>query len=385
MERARVVAAGWLVGLAGGALVWLAAPEASAGAIEAFGDVLARVAGQVPTPVLAGFVLLAGVVLWFVLLRYVLALAYRAWRRIAGRVAWALNLAFPDSPLVRFAAGTMVLVAAVLGIVGLLPVLTGDLGETDEGAARYVDRIAGGTLNTEWGAIVDGDAPRVEPACSGSRADGAGQADADGDGLPDAWERAGETPDGASLPDASPDRKDVYVHVNYGADVRALTDEEREDAREVWARMPVGNPDGSRGIRLHLDDESPGAGRLDAAAVFESPDGLDRYSTESRLGARQCVYHQVVFGEFEMGDRAGVAATPGYSVIVDGSRQPDYEGEVGFRVALVTHELLHNVAGPVDGQPHTESGWLAGGPDDEYLSDATARVLEDEGLFGPAA
>jgi hypothetical protein len=37
----------------------------------------------------------------------------------------------------------------------------------------------------------------------------------------------------------------------------------------------------------------------------------------------------------------------------------------------------------VNGQPHTDEGWLRGGSDDEYLSAATAADLNETGLFGP--
>lgn len=366
--------------LAAGASGFLA-PRRAGSAVD---SISRRLVSEVPTPVLAGLVLLVGVLLWFVLFRYLLGFLYRGWRRIAGRVTWALELVLPDSPLVRFAAGSMVFILVVLGIVAALPVVFGNLGESDQGAASYVDRIGGAALNSEWGDIVDGDAAGGEPAC----ADGIPAervVDRDGDGLPDAWERAGETPDGAALTGASPDHKDLYVQLNYGAGVGRLSAGERRQLRDVWARMPVSNPDGSRGIRLHLDDEAPRGGRIeDPAAIGTAAERADYY-TESRLGPRQCVYHQVVYGRVEVGDLAGIASTPGYSAAVDGSPQPGYEGNVTFRAAVTTHELLHNVAGRVDGRTHTETGWLAGGPENEFLSAATARDLTESGLHGPAA
>lgn len=381
MGHSRTVGATVVVAVAVGAGAGVVAPERTSRALDAVASTLVR---EVPTPVLGVLVLLLGVALWFVLFRYVLALAYRGWRQISGRVYWALGVVLPDSPLVRFAAGSMLFILLILGIVAALPVVFGNLSESESGAATYVDRIGGAALNTEWDDIVDGDAAGGEPACGAGIPEGR-VVDRDDDGLPDAWERAGETPDGASLPGASPDRKDLYVQVDYGTGVEGLSEGERRELRDVWADMPVSNPDGSQGIRLHLDDEEPRGGRLNGTATITSNAERDDFYTESRLGPRQCVYHQVVYGRVEVGDLAGIASMPGFSAVVDGSRQPGYEGNVSFRTAVTTHELLHNVAGRVDGQPHTTSGWLAGGPDDEYLSEATARDLSESGLHGPAA
>lgn len=380
MNRGRTGLVAVLVGIAAAVAAGLVAPQRANAAVETVGSAILR---EVPTPILAGLVLLLAVVLWFVLFRYVLALCYRGWRRIASRVKWAVGLVLPESPLVRFAAGSMVFILLVLGIVAALPVVFGDLSESEGGAASYVDRIGGTALNAEWDDIVDGDAASGEPACGGGIPEGR-VVDRDDDGLPDAWERAGETPDGATLSGASPDHKDLYVQVEYATNVERLSESQRRELREVWARMPVSNPDGSPGITLHLDDEAPRGGRLNESGMVAARSERDAFYTESRLGPRQCVYHQVVYGRVEMGDLAGIASMPGYSVVVDGSLQPDYAGNVSFRTALTTHELLHNVAGRVDGRPHTDSGWLAGGPDDEFLSEATARDLTESGLHGPA-
>jgi hypothetical protein len=47
-------------------------------------------------------------------------------------------------------------------------------------------------------------------------------------------------------------------------------------------------------------------------------------------------------------------------------------------VAFLTHELLHNTAGRVDGRPHTTDGWLASTYDgtEQRLTPATAAELE---------
>lgn len=363
----------------------LAAPDRASALVTDLGRTVARWLGDVPEPLIVGAALLVGVVLWVLVFRSALALAYRGWQMVNARVYWALTLVLPKSPLVKFASGTMVLIAAVILIIGGLPVLVGSLADASDGPASYVDEIGEGTLNAEWDDLVDGDVVAGAPACDGEQPGTSDASDRDGDGIPDAWERVGETPDGAPLPNANPEHKDLYVQLNYGTDVDPLSPAEQRQLRDGWARMPIENPDGSSGVDLHLVDEPDGAGPLGEEAVFTETDQHARYYTAEYLGPRHCIYRQVVYGELELGSLAGVAPQPGYATVVDGSPQPDYEGSVSFRVALTTHELLHAVAGPVDGRDHTDEGWLAGGPENEFLSNATARALRADGLFGPAS
>jgi hypothetical protein len=334
-----------------------------------------------PEPVLLGGALVAGTLVWLVAMWLLARLLYRLWCRVSGRVRWFLGVVFPESPLIRFAAGLTLFIALVVVTIGVLPSLVGDLGESSEGPAGVADDLSDRGLGSDWENIVDGDAVGGTAACRGQQVDGP---DRDGDGLPDAWERAGETPDGVALPDADPGRKDLYVQVNHGSNVDPLTEMERRQLRDVWARMSVANPDGSTGIDAHVVDSGPRAGSLGEPVVFSDQESFPQYYTEAHLGDRLCVYHQVAYGRTDMGDVAGLGSTPGYATIAEG-RQPSYEGNVSFRVAVTTHELLHNVAGRVDGRSHTSRGWLTGGvtADNEFLSEPTARELNETGLFGP--
>lgn len=364
----------------------LFAPDRADAVLRTAREYLVAGLAALPEPVFVAAALALGVVLWFVAFKFLLVWLYRGWRRVSARVYWLLTLVLPESPLVKFAAGAMVMIVAIVVLVGALPVLFGDLAETDEGAAGYVNNMNTAVVNGEWEAIVAGDAIGGEPACDGSVAgDDSGARDRDADGLPDAWERAGETPTGAALPDADPFRKDLYVQVNYGTGVDPLTDAEGRDLRETWAAMPVANPDGSTGVTVHVETDVAGAGRFEEPAAISSRRDRDAFYTADSLGPRRCVYRQVVYGRVNVGEVAGVASMPGYAAVVDGARQPAYEGDVSFRVALTTHELLHTVAGRVDGRPHTNEGWLAGGSDDEFLSGATAADLNETGIHGPAS
>jgi len=369
-----------LSGLAGAAVpASLATDAGPSGPVAAVvGDALV----SVPEPVVVGGVLLVGAVLWLAAMWLLARVLYRLWRRVGGHVTWLVGAVLPDSPLVKFAAGVTLFLALVIVVIGLLPTLVGDLSESDEGPASIAENLSDRALNSDWEDFVDGDAVGGAAVCRGRHVDGP---DSDGDGLADAWERAGETPSGAALPGGDPRRKDLYVQVNYGSSVDPLSETERDQLRAVWARMPVDNPDGSTGIDLHVDDTSPGAGDLGREAAFTDREDHARFYTDERLGERLCVYRQVTYGRTELGDLVGVGSMPGYASIVEGRQRTAYEGNVSFRVAVTTHELLHNVAGRVNGRPHTSRGWLAGGPDQEFLSETTAAELNEGGLFGPAS
>lgn len=345
------------------------------GAIPSIGDLFSGSSGIVILGLAAVLSVVVGVGLAAVAVKYwfgsgvwVLSSLKRGWDRLT-----------PNSILGRAALYVMVLLVVLMGFIGAIPAFTGDLSESDQGAVGFANRLSDQAMNSNWDAIIEGDAVGRTAACGDFPRDLPG-GDADGDGLPDDWERAGETPSGAPLPGADPAHKDLYVQLNYGSTVEPLSPAEKRQLRETWASMPIDNPDGTEGIRLHLDDESPGAGKLGSKAVFNSSGVFDRYYNQSIMRERACVYHQVVVGQIDIGDTAGYGAAPGFYAVIDGTTRPEYDGDVSFRVAITTHELLHNVAGRVKGKLHTTEGWLAGGPENEFLSSVTAADLNDNGL-----
>ncbi|QSG15101.1 hypothetical protein [Halapricum desulfuricans] len=205
--------------------------------------------------------------------------------------------------------------------------------------------------------------------------------DTDGDGLADEWERAGHTPDGAPLPDADPDRLDLYVQIDYGDGVSRLSDSERTQLRDVWASMPVENPDGSSGIALHVVDSGDRGGELDRPVSITDDTHVDQFYTRQRLGDRFCTYHQITLGTAGAEGPIGYVETPGYAAVVDGTEFTNYDGNVSIRGATVTHALLHNVVGEVDGGVHSDGGWLDyPAPGNERLADPVAERLGDEGF-----
>ena len=275
-----------------------------------------------------------------------------------GPLYRAYDVLVPDSPLVKMVLGVGLIVLVAFGSTGLL---TTSIGAWTE------DRVSGADVVTDRHAgVFTGDAAPMTAATPNRTAD------TDGDGLPDAWERRGTTPDGGNLSGADPDRMDLYVHV---AGEDSLSDAERERLREVWASMPVENPDGSTGVTLHLRNRS-----LDERPTV-APNGTgyrDLY-TADRLGAGHCVARLVVLAEID-DQRLGVRAdAPGYAAAVD-VRDTEYVGSTSFRVAAITHALLHTVTG----EAHSEAGWLSRGTPDEQLGAETAARLNETGFRQPA-
>ena len=328
----------------------------------------AGVGQPIPRPVLVGLLMLFFLLVSFGVIFGIVRLFTSVGASTGERVAGWYDRATPDSPQTKalvFMVGFVVVF--IVGIAVFAPALAASLA-SDTGANDFVDDLEDGNYGNQLDQLFATDT--VRPT-NGTVTLG-GENDTDGDGLPDAWERAGRTPDGVALPEASPNRTDLYVQISYAGDVTALSDGERQRLESVWADMPVENPDGSTGVDLHITE-----GRL-ADSVEDTPEQLSRLSSPAYLGERSCVYRHVVLGELDTTDRIGLAETPGYAALYDGSRFPGHDGDVPFRSAMVTHGLLHTVVGDVDGGVHVAGTWLdQPDSDNGRLSAATAAALED--------
>jgi len=292
------------------------------------------------------------------------------------RTKRAYSLLMPSTPIGKVVVGIGVITAFLFGSVWALPYLIGSID--NENAENIVENQRQALEVLSQDAATPGDADAASDASTYERP----SPDADGDRLQDGWERNGETPDGVALPDADPDRMDLYVQVNYGGGTYPLNETEKEQLRRVWDEMPVENPDGSTGIDIHVTDSPPRGGALGTQVSVSGADSaeISQYYTSRYLGQRACLYHQVVVGDIEASGIAGVADGPGFAAVVE-DNQSGYDGNVTKRVHVITHELLHNVAGPVG---HTEDGWLTPStdPGEEHLSATTAQYIERNGLAG---
>lgn len=301
-------------------------------------------------------------------------------RRLLPRLRWVWSKLVPEGPAGVLAVTFLFATAIVFGFAAPIPSSIGSLGDDADGGAAS---MTGGFLDQafENGEIIQAEDGVVYVETGGYDRP---EPDTAGDRLRDDWLREGETAEGAPLEEGSVGRLDLYVYVVHGSNVDPLTDREKRQLREVWARMPVENPDGSTGVDIHVE-EGP---RLDEEVHFEDGSDSSRYYASAVPDSRHCRYQLVVLGE-PTTKTAGVAFSPGYSSFVTGVRDSRYEGNVTNTVAVATHELLHNVAGRMDGPGlpdgggHTHEGWLTPEVDgQEFLSPTTAAHLNESRFSG---
>ncbi|MFB6166076.1 MAG: hypothetical protein ABEJ31_13020 [Haloarculaceae archaeon] len=337
-----------------------------------------------PRPVFVGAVFLATTVV-AILVAISFGRVFYAVLRLAGpRTTAAYKAVAPSTPIGKVAFGFSLIVLFLLGSVLALPAVIGGIGEegTVGGAAND---IVNQSQQADVQSLLAGDALSPDGDGTDGPAYDRPTPDTDGDGLKDSWERKGRTPAGVRLPDADPRHKDLYVQVNYGGGTVPLSDTEKAQLREIWATMPVQNPDGREGVTIHLDDKPAGGGPLGKQVSISGSDHAEvvQYYTNQYVGARVCRYHQVVFGAIERDSVAGVATSPGWAAVVesDGDQGAD---PYSVRVRVITHELLHNVVGEISGDGHTAHGWLTPtvDPQETYLSNETAAWIDRYGFRG---
>lgn len=310
----------------------------------------------------------------------------------ASAVARAYRRVTPDSRPMQAVVAVGILVVALVGVyVGMTSVLIQDVSKEGPASAAMerIDHHRSLYENETGEMRVHGDgvdvvasedqvAPDSDGGESGTTDEWSGYAslpDADGDGLPDAWERNNSTPWGTPLPDADPQHKDIYVQLRNGTNVDALNESERAALAAAFAEMEVSNPDGESGIDLHIVT----AASLDEPVSLERGGDVDQWYTRRNVGAGHCTYYQVVYGVVENPNAIGRGSSPGYASVVDGRPVPR-ERDPSQRVQTTVHELLHNVVGEFDsGGFHTSEGWLASGTD-QFLAERTSERLNASGF-----
>lgn len=190
--------------------------------------------------------------------------------------------------------------------------------------------------------------------------------DRDGDALPDLWETAGIDINGDGEIDfdlpahgADPDRKDIFVEIDYMAFHEPRADA-MDDVIQAFAEAPVENPEGPDGIDLHLEvgEEIP---HQDSLALWDDFDDLkpNWFGTEQEradfanvLAAKRLAYRYAMF----IHDRTPTPGSSGraeiggndFLVSLGGSNWPtDAMGHnVGSRTdqsSTLMHELGHTL------------------------------------------
>lgn len=183
--------------------------------------------------------------------------------------------------------------------------------------------------------------------------------DIDGDGIPNTWEMKGYDADGDGKIDvnypgmgANPLKKDIFVEMDYMPDLLA-SEEELDRITEIYAKLPIRNPNGTTGINIHLDAGSArsakynlGGGNEVAHEQLDS--GLQRWReirTKNMDPNRESVFHYMIWGD-SYGDRGssgqGWVGGRGFIVTV-GPRFWGKSATPDVRVATFVHELGHNL------------------------------------------
>ena len=151
---------------------------------------------------------------------------------------------------------------------------------------------------------------------------------------------------------ANPLKKDLFVEMDYMPGLLA-SEEELDRITEIFANMPIRNPNGTTGINLHLDAGNArsakynlGGGNEVAHEQLDS--GLQRWReirTKNMDPNRESVFHYMIWGD-SYGDRGssgqGWVGGRGFIVTV-GPRFWGKSATPDVRVATFVHELGHNL------------------------------------------
>ncbi len=218
--------------------------------------------------------------------------------------------------------------------------------------------------------------PHPEPAVS--------NADRDGDGIPDVWERNGVLVDAPAGPrwidlpamGADPDRPDVFLQIDWMAD--ASHDQRPDPAAirlvvDAFRKAPYRSPTGSTGIALHVDagpESLLAAGRpwgyLSRARELPWQDNLGTFVDGSydwgaflrmvdrpggfRETGRSAVFHYAIFGHYHDRDNPDGSGASGIARGIGGTELlitlGNFTRHVGTpreQAGALMHELGHNL------------------------------------------
>jgi hypothetical protein len=186
--------------------------------------------------------------------------------------------------------------------------------------------------------------------------------DSDNDGLPDDWELNGyKAPSGATINLASmgckPYRKDILVEVDW---MRSATPFGSiwTTIEQIFSNAPVLNPDGSRGISLHIDrgqdvgTNGPFTGggteltdypTMDFCSNEEGP-GFVRFNDLKKFdGDRRGIFHYCIFGNGRPWGSSGRGEIWGDDFMVTFAVDPETWNHRIAQIGTFVHEFGHNL------------------------------------------
>lgn len=183
--------------------------------------------------------------------------------------------------------------------------------------------------------------------------------DIDGDGISNIWEMKGYDGNLDGKPEidypgmgANPLKKDIFVEMDYMPGLLA-SEEELDRITEIFANMPIRNPNGTTGINIHLDAGSARSAKYNLGGGNEIPhQQLDstmekwheirRANMDSERGP---AFHYMIWGDAhdEYGS-SGLGYIGGLGFVVTvGPRFWGKSATSDVRVATFVHELGHNL------------------------------------------
>lgn len=202
---------------------------------------------------------------------------------------------------------------------------------------------------------------RLPPSASTQQAPLAMAAtDTDGDSLPDSWEVNGYDANGDGTIDvdlpamgATPNKKDLFVEMDYMSGRLAST-AALDRIVQVFATAPVSNPDGTTGIRIHLDagsargtaynlgggNQVPYDSNLQPALQQTNAIKAGNFAT-----ARKPIFHYMLWADsYSNGCSSGNAfAIPNDTFIVTMGPKCGWNVTEDMNVGTFIHEFGHNL------------------------------------------
>ncbi len=212
-------------------------------------------------------------------------------------------------------------------------------------------------------------APDEHPATA-SAAKPAAATDTDGDSLPDAWETNGYDADGdgdvdVDLPalGATANKKDLFVEMDYMSGRLAST-AAFDRIVQVFASAPVSNPDGSTGIRLHLDGGAAAGAAYNLGGGNQVPYDSNLQPAEAQTDAiksanfapaRKAIFHYMLWADdYDNTCSSGNAfAIPNDTFIVTMGPKCKWTVTENRNVGTFIHELGHDLGLTHGGSDHT--------------------------------
>ncbi len=178
--------------------------------------------------------------------------------------------------------------------------------------------------------------------------------DTDKDGLLDGWEVYGVRRKNSSgewlayvpLQDygADPLHKDLFVELVSEGDAPKLNKSEKLGAVASYREANVSNPDGTKGITLHLDDDTEGfslGGSNLLPEDFWNGPGWRNWLHENH--PRFGLFRMGVIAEWGKGHPVGTSNAPGHQISLNNWSVEKYNASI-----YLAHELGHNVLGILD-------------------------------------